>query len=87
MKSLVVAAALLVTSFAPVLAQSAGSGVAANVKLNQAAIDPQQLASLRCKLGFVNPRACIQRPTPSQRPDVGSGRGDRTGIAPGARRP
>ncbi len=87
MKTLIVAAALLFTHMAPALAQSAGNGVSANVNVNQAAIDLQRLASLRCKLGLVNPRACIQRPTPSQRPTASSGRGDRTGIAPGAQRP
>lgn len=87
MKALAFAAALLVIPAVPAFAQSATNGVSASVNVTRSAIDPQRLAALRCKLGFVNSRACVQQPSPSQRPNASSGRGDRTGIAPGARRP
>lgn len=87
MKALVAAAVLIAMPVVPAFAQSVPGGVSASVEVNRAAIDPQHLAALRCKLGFVNPRACIQQPAPPQRATASRGRGNRAGIASGARRP
>ena len=59
-------------------------GITAGVDINASAVDPSRLKEIRCRLGLVNPRGCIERQTPSQQPSISSARGT---IVSGARKP
>lgn len=87
MKALAAAAVLLAMPVVPALAQPVKTGVSAPVDQNRTVIDPQRLASLRCTLGLINPRGCVKQPASPQAPTSSNGRGDRAGVASGARRP